>query len=83
MPFPTRQSPPTLRTPGEAYEKPEPEDPEHREALKPPGGLESIGEEFGLDPAGTRQLARKLMQHFMGQCGGEGAGEGEAEEYPE
>jgi hypothetical protein len=71
--------PPPLKTPGERDEPEQVEQP----AATAPAGLDAIGEEFGLEPASTRQLARKLMQHFMGQCGGEGAGEGEAEEYPE
>jgi phage terminase small subunit len=73
-----KDGPPALKTPGE------PEEPEQIEAHPEtaPTGLDAIGEEFGLDPASTRQLARKLMQHFMGQCGGE-AEEGETEEHPE
>ncbi|HWR49916.1 MAG TPA: hypothetical protein VN428_02345 [Bryobacteraceae bacterium] len=86
----SNQGPPPLRAPGSKYEpEPEPEPfevsdmPEMPEAT----GLDGIGEEFGLDPASTRQFARKIMRHFMGQCGGgaemEEADESETEEHPE
>jgi hypothetical protein len=65
-----KQTPPPLKTPGEKYEIEEPETPEVEETPAPTS-LDALGEEFGLDPASTRQFARKVMQHFMGQCGGE------------
>jgi hypothetical protein len=84
-----RQAPPPLKSPGEKYE-PEPEAPEVSEIAEEPEaptptGIEAIGEEFGLDPASTRQFAAKFMRHMMTQmgCGGEEVNESETEGYPE
>lgn len=78
-----KNGPPPLKSPGEKYEPEAPETPEVAEEPEAPApvGLESIGEEFGLDPASTRQFAQRLMQHFMGQCGGGEVNESETKDY--
>jgi hypothetical protein len=78
----SKQAPPPLKAPGEKYEIEEPETPEVESAeVETPSGMDALGEEFGLDSTSTRQFARKLMKHFMGQCGGE-ANESDTESYP-
>ncbi len=77
-----KDGPPPLKAPGEKAEPETPETPAFAE-VPAADSLDAIGEAFGLDPASTRQLARKLMQHFMGQCGGEEVNESEMEDYPE
>jgi phage terminase small subunit len=83
MPFPPKQTPPPLKTPGEKYEIEEPETPEVEAPEAAPTGLDAIGEEFGLDPTTTRQFVKRFMRHLMSQFGGDEPEEGESEEYPE
>jgi hypothetical protein len=85
MPFPPKQTPPPLKTPGEKYEIEEPETPEIESAeveTPAPSGIDAIGEEFGLDPASTRQFVKRFMRHLMTQFGGDDVNESETEEYP-
>ncbi len=57
-------------------------EPELEEAT-PAGDIGSLGEKYGLPPNETKALAKEIMQHFMGMCGGEEKSEYEGENEAE